>query len=402
MVPQPVLETPALESTRKRIAPFGATSTVVAVTAVVVLSQLYGAIPLFGPIAKTFTVDTGSIAWVQTAFGIAYAASFIAWGPVVDRFGPRRIMLIGQGSLIIATVLTSFAPSFAWLIVGRVVQGVLAATFAPAAFSYLGSRIAPAQRPLSITVLTSSFLASAVLGQVAAQVVATALDWRWFFWLSTLALVLTAVAIRLVFLPDLTAVGMSGNPVAALARLFKRVPVVLLLVATVVILGPMIALYTAVGSSGLATGNALLGLRASALPALIWAPFGNRWLARFAPHQRLISAFIVAGLAASAVAVVPGSAIGTGLAMSVVAASAAIAAPAMIQTLVGYAPAQGGSLTALYTCFLFLGASIAPSFVGAASASLSETAIAAGAVALAGAVLVLFTRIRPHNQEKKS
>lgn len=380
------------EMPQRRVAPFGPTATVVAATAIVVLSQLYGAIPLFGPVSAAFSVDASSIAWVQTAFGIAYAAAFIAWGPVVDRFGPRRIMLLGQILLIVATLLTSFAPSFAWLIIGRVVQGLVAASFAPAAFSYLGSRPAPERRALSITVLTSSFLASAVIGQVAAQAVTGSLDWPGFFWLSAIALVLTALAIRLVFLPDPPPAGISGSPVAVLARLFIRVPVLLLLVATVVILGPMIALYTAIGSSGLADGNALLALRASALPALIWAPFGNRWLGRFAPHRRLVAAFVIAGVAAAAVALVPGSVIGTGVAMFILAGAAAVSAPAMIQTITGYAPEQRGSLTALYTCFLFLGASIAPSLV--AGASLPTTAITAGAASLAGAVLVLFTRIR--------
>ena len=383
------------ETPQPRVAPFGATATVVAATAIVVLSQLYGAIPLFGPVSAAFTVDAGSIGWVQTAFGIAYAAAFLGWGPVVDRFGPRRIMLIGQLALIVATILTSFASSFAWLIVGRVVQGLVAASFAPAAFSYLGSRPAPERRALSITVLTSSFLASAVIGQVAAQAVTSGLDWRWFFWLSAIALVLTALSIRLVFLPDLPPAGVSANPVAVLARLFIRVPVLLLLVATVVILGPMIALYTAIGSSGLADGSALLALRASALPALIWAPFGNRWLSRFAPHRRLIAAFIVAGIAAAAVALVPENVIGTGIAMFVVAGAAAVSAPAMVQTITGCAPEQRGSLTALYTCFLFVGASIAPSLVAAAAATLPLTAITAGAASLAGAVLVLLTRIRP-------
>ncbi|WP_417235611.1 MFS transporter [Arthrobacter sp.] len=268
----------------------------------------------------------------------------------------------------------------------------MAASFAPAAFSYLGSRIAPERRPLSITVLTSSFLASAVIGQVAAQTITSSLDWRWFFWLGAVALVLTAVAIRLVFLPDLPQAGASGNPVAALARLFLRVPALVLLVATLMILGPMIALYTAIGSSGLTGGNALLALRASALPALIWAPFGNRWLSRFAPHRRLIAALIIAGIAAAAVALLPGSVIGTGIAMFIVAGAAAVSAPAMIQTITGYAPEQRGSLTALYTCFLFLGASIAPSLVSAAS--LPATAITAGAASLAGAGLVMLTRIR--------
>ncbi|WP_312976654.1 MFS transporter [Corynebacterium sp.] len=387
--------TPSALPAEKREAPFGATAAVVAATAIVVLSQLYGAIPLFGPVSEAFRVDTGAVAWVQTAFGVAYAAAFIAWGPVVDRFGARRVMLLGQTLLIIATVMTSFAPSFGRLIVGRVVQGLLAASFAPAAFSYLGSRPAPERRALSITVLTSSFLASAVVGQVAAQLITNNLDWRWFFWLGSIALVLTALAIRLVFLPDLPPAKVSDNPVAVLVRLLLRVPVSLLLVATLTVLGPMIGLYTAIGSSGLAEGNALLALRASALPALIWAPFGNRWLSRFTPHIRLITAFIVAAVGTAVVALVPNNVAGTGLAMFIVAGAISVSAPAMIQTITAYAAEHRGSLTALYTCFLFLGASIAPSLVTAAATSLSATAVTAAAASLAGAVLVLLTRIRP-------
>ena len=138
--------TPGLGAAPPRTAPFGATATVVAATAIVVLSQLYGAIPLFAPVQAAFRVDAGQVAWVQTAFGIAYAAGFIAWGPLVDRVGPRRIMLFGLLVLILATIATSLAPSFAWLIAGRVVQGVCAASFAPAAFAYLGARVAPERR----------------------------------------------------------------------------------------------------------------------------------------------------------------------------------------------------------------------------------------------------------------
>ncbi len=118
------------------------------------------------------------------------------------------------------------------------------------------------------------------------------------------------------------------------------------------IAGPMIALYTTVGTSGLIDGGTLLVLRASALPALVWDPFGRRWLGRYAPQHRLMAAFVIAGIAAVAVAVAPQSVVWVGAAMFRVAASVAVAAPAMIQTLTGYAPEAKGSVTALYACFL--------------------------------------------------
>lgn len=386
--------TPVVSTSPARTAPFGATATTVAITAVVVLSQLYGAIPLFSPLQTVFTVNFGTVAWVQAAFGIAYAIGFIAWGPLVDRLGPRRIMLVGISLLITATALTSLAPSFSWLVTGRAIQGLVAASFAPAAFAYVGARISPHRRPLSITVLTSSFLASAVIGQVVAQVITEQLGWQWFFWIGAAALALTGLAIRLVFLRDLPRQTAAGNPALVIFRLLAQVPVLLLLVATVMVLGPMIALYTAIGTSGLIDPGTLLALRASALPALIWAPFGNHWLSRVAPHRRVFVTFIVAGIAAIFVAILHDSVIGVGVAMFVLAAAVSVSAPAMIQTLAKYAPEAAGSITALYTCFLFFGASVAPSLVTMTSATLPTTAITAGVVSGAAAVLVLLAHIR--------
>lgn len=378
-----------------RVAPFGATATVIAVTAIVVLSQLYGAIPLFAPVQESFDFAGGAVAWVQTSFGIAYAAGFIAWGPAVDRFGLRRVMLVGLCALSVATVATSVAPTASWFLTGRAVQGALAASFAPAAFAYLGARPARARRAVSITVLTSSFLASAVIGQVAAQVATERLDWPWFFWLGAAALALSAFAVRAVLLPDIPSSQTANNPARILGRLLRRVPVIVLLVATVLVLGPMIALYTAIGAAAVTDSSELLLLRASALPALVWAPFGTRWLSRVSPPRRLTGAFIMAGIAAAAVALVPDNVIGTGIAMFGVAAAVAVAAPAMIQTLAGHAPESQGSATALYTCFLFFGASIAPAIVTTTAASVPSTAVTSGLMSVAAAALVILSRTHP-------
>lgn len=373
----------------QRVAPFRATSTVIAIAAVVVLTQFHGAIPLFAPIQAEFVVDAGAIAWVQTAFGIAYAVGFIAWGPLVDRRGPRQIMLIGLIVLIAMTIAIPFAPSFIWLIVGRVVQGVFAASFAPAAFSYLGTRLAPVRRVLSITVLTSSFLAAAVIGQVLAQIITDRFTWEWFFWIGALALALVAVLIRVVLFADLRTANPTLNPAKAIGELLARVPILVLLIATMMVLSPMIALYTTVGATGLTDSRTLLLLRASALPALIWAPFGTRWLSRFTPLRRLVASFLIAGGAAAAIALVPGNVTGIGVAMFILAAAVAVSAPAMFQTLSEYGQKTQGSVTALYTCFLFLGASIAPTIVTTAGASLTVTALAGGVASLMAAGLVL-------------
>lgn len=173
--------------------------------------------------------------------------------------------------LVTATALVAAAPSMSWLLVGRVLQGAGAAGFAPSVFAYFSARLPGAVRMIAVTVLTSSFLAAAVIAQVTAQLVLTVGSWRWFFVLGAVilaaGLLIAAVAIHPVT-PDAPA---DDNPATVLVTLVRQGRISLLLVATLAVLGPFIALYAALGHTGQYSGSGLLVLRISALPALIWA-----------------------------------------------------------------------------------------------------------------------------------
>lgn len=371
-----------------------------AVLALVVLSQLYGALVLGPAAAGEFGTGDGSL--VQTAFGIAYAAGFIAWGPLVDRFGARRILLLGLIGLALTTAFVAFSPTMAWLVCGRIAQGLTAASFAPAAFSYFGSHLPMPSRVTAITALTSSFLAAAVLGQIAAQAITDTLSWRWFFGISAILLTAGALAGVRALQADQATNHIPSRPVAALAALLGNVRILVLLIATLAILGPFIALYAALGHTGQFSGSAMLTLRLSALPALVWAGFASGWLARFSASSRLIVGFTGAAVAAAALALVGGNPVGAVICLFAFAACISILAPAMIQALNGLAPEQRGSITALYTFALFLGASLAPLPVATGAAASTQldlvatTAFGSAAILLASAALTAAaSRARP-------
>ncbi|MEB4613685.1 hypothetical protein OOT08_03435, partial [Leucobacter sp. M11] len=96
-----------------------------------------------------------------------------------------------------------------------------------------------------------------------------------------------------------------------------------------------------------------------------WAGFAAPWLGRFRPEPRLLLGLLGSAAAAGAVALFGSDPIGVGVGMFCFAAGVSLSAPAMIQTITGLAPAQRGSVTALYTFALFLGASLAPVLVAA-------------------------------------
>lgn len=367
--------------------------TLLAGLALIVLSQFYAALALGPAVVAEFPNAPAGGGGAQVAFGVPYALAFLAWGPLADRHGAKRVLLWGVAALVLATVWVAAAPNLAWFFAGRVAQGIAAASFAPAAFAYIASRLPVLARGAAMTVLTSSFLATAVLGQVAAQLVIVELSWRWFFGMSAVLLTCGGVIGVRLLRSDAPHQSAAVRPRVGLLPLLRDRRIGVLLVATFAILGPFTALYAALGSASSMDGNAMLGLRISALPALVWAGFAGSWLERFMPTRRLVVGLSGAMVAALVIAVWDASPVGVAVAMFVFAACVSLVAPAMIQVLTALAPERRGSITALFTCALFLGASLAPLLVGVIAGALpagdSVACTALGAAVLIGVAAAL-------------
>ncbi len=98
---------------------------------VLTLALLLGIQPvttdLFLPTLPTITDGFGaSMAQAQltlTALLLAFGISQLFWGPLSDRFGRRPILLIGLTAYVAAALASALAPSMAWLIAFRSIQG---------------------------------------------------------------------------------------------------------------------------------------------------------------------------------------------------------------------------------------------------------------------------------------
>ncbi len=71
------------------------------------------------------------LAWVVSAYLLAFAASLITAGQLGDRFGRRRLFLLGTAAFGVASLASALAQTPGQLIAFRVVQGAAAATVAP-------------------------------------------------------------------------------------------------------------------------------------------------------------------------------------------------------------------------------------------------------------------------------
>ncbi|MGA6223724.1 MFS transporter [Streptomyces umbrinus] len=340
---------------------------------VLVVGQMYTVLAMLTPMADSFATTPTQTTWTATAFGFAYAAGFLIAGPLSDRYGPRTVITGGLVGATATTLAVSVAPSLTWAVVLRIAQGLTAATFAPSAFSYIAGHLAPHRRGIALTCVTSGMLASAVLMQIGAQIVAAGLGWRTVFVLSAALMALSLWPVRRILRP--TAAQDSGPSLlqafVAVPRLLRKPRLVALYLATATVMASFVAVYTAVvvaGPPGVAGDNAaLLALRASALPALVAVPLLTSALHRLAAPVRVVLAMSVAAGAVAAGSALGGDVRVLALVLLVFVAAVATAAPAVVEIVHTMASHARGAGVALYACSMFLGASLGPQLAGALS-----------------------------------
>lgn len=80
-------------------------------------------------------MDTNALSWVITAYVLPFGGLLLLGGRLADRYGHRRIFMVGVTGFVIASAAAGFATSGIWLLAARAAQGASAALLAPAALA---------------------------------------------------------------------------------------------------------------------------------------------------------------------------------------------------------------------------------------------------------------------------
>lgn len=118
-------------------------------------------IPVLPNLIKEFTGgDTAAASEWNVVFGAVWGVMQLFCGPVLgmmsDRFGRRPILLISLAGLAIDFLFMALAPSLAWLFVGRIINGLTAASFSTAN-AYVADVTPPDKRAKAFGWMGSAF-----------------------------------------------------------------------------------------------------------------------------------------------------------------------------------------------------------------------------------------------------
>ena len=137
-----------------------------------VTSDLY--LPALPVITEGFGASMGQAQLTLTALLLAFGLSQLVWGPMSDRFGRRPILLWGMAAFTLASVACAFAPSMAWLIAGRTLQGIAMGAGVMAARAVVRDLFAPTQ---GATVMSQALTGLGIIACACAPLGGLLTDW---------------------------------------------------------------------------------------------------------------------------------------------------------------------------------------------------------------------------------
>lgn len=121
------------------------------------------------------------VQWVVEAYALFVAALILVGGSLGDRFGRRRIFMLGVALFAIASAWCGLAPTIGHLVIARGVQGVGGALLIPGSLAIISASFADAQRGSAIGVWSGFTAITSATGPVLGGWLIETFSWRWIF-----------------------------------------------------------------------------------------------------------------------------------------------------------------------------------------------------------------------------
>jgi EmrB/QacA subfamily drug resistance transporter len=137
--------------------------------------------------------DLATLSWVLNGYTVLFAACLAPAGRLADRYGRKRLFLLGVAVFTLASAACAGAPSIPILVTFRAVQAIGAALVMPTSLALLLTAFPAHRRPMAVGVWASVGAAAAALGPPVGGLLVEA-SWRWVFLVNLPICVLTLLA----------------------------------------------------------------------------------------------------------------------------------------------------------------------------------------------------------------
>ena len=152
-------------------------------------------------IGRELGASIEGLQWIITGYTLTLAALILLGGSLGDRYGRRRVFLIGVVWFAVASLLCAIAPSIAILIVARMLQGIGGALLTPGSLALIQASFHPDDRGRAVGAWSGLGGVAAALGPFLGGWLIAGPGWRWAF-LINLPVAAAVVLVTLRHVPE--------------------------------------------------------------------------------------------------------------------------------------------------------------------------------------------------------
>src|SRR2546422_1665660 len=148
-------------------------------------------------IRRDLHAGLSGLEWTVNAYTLTFAVLLITGAAIGDRFGRRRIFVLGLAIFTLASAAAALAPSIEVLIAARAVRGVGGAIVTPLTLTILSAAVPKERRGLALGIWGGIGGLAVALGPLLGGAIVSGVSWNWIFWLNVpIGLVLSPLAYR--------------------------------------------------------------------------------------------------------------------------------------------------------------------------------------------------------------
>ncbi len=122
--------------------------------------------------------------WTVNGYTLAFAVFLLTGAALGDRFGRRRMFVLGIGVFTAASAAAALAPSTDALIAARAIQGLGGAIVAPLTLTLLAEAFPAEKRGLALGIWSGVGGLAVAMGPLAGGAIIELISWQWIFWVN--------------------------------------------------------------------------------------------------------------------------------------------------------------------------------------------------------------------------
>src|SRR5215217_4845409 len=122
--------------------------------------------------------------WTVNAYTLTFAVLLLTGAALGDRFGRRRLLVIGIAIFTLASAAAALAPSIMALDVARAAQGLGGAFVMPLTLTILSASVPAERRGLALGIWGGISGLAVALGPLVGGAIVSGISWHWIFWLN--------------------------------------------------------------------------------------------------------------------------------------------------------------------------------------------------------------------------